>query len=538
MAKIRDAAYKGESGEMRKGIWRRNWLYIIVIAVAFLAGLSACDDYGSSSDQYTEENILMSNIGEYSNRFIYHAKLMESISDSAEMDHGTAPYYPLGIYWYLRMNYGEHRLNFPEGTAHSWYVYTFLLYFLGCMALYGIVYRLFGSRRLSLISFLMYYLSPRFFAEGHYNNKDVVFLSFGLITVYFAMRWIRSRRHLWGVLFAFSAALMTNVKILGVWFFAVPGIVYLITGIREKVLGWEKVLEGLRIILAYILIYIAVTPAIWTWGIEFFRYSLENASSFSRWGGRVVYAGKEFLVPMERVPLDYLPLNILYTTPLIITALFLVGFFRAIYVIAKREKNAVIYGMVLALYLVPFVYALLNKNLVLYNGWRHFYFLYGGIVIFMAEGCRTLFALLKKEWLQLGFGAGVTVYLAILLIIGHPCQYSYINCLARRPAEEDWQLDYWDVSNKFVLEKLYACEDRNKSLELTVTGYDMIEKEILYKDQWDGQMRYISVTPEDDTEKPNYWLRNPVYFDPPAGYHLLFRVEAYGNCLYEVYETD
>ncbi len=520
---------------MKKYLKWNNKFCIVIIVAAFILGLMVCDDYGTNSDQYTEENILMYNIGEYANRFIYHHKIAETIVDSVERDHGTAPYYPLGFYWLLRMDTGTDRLDFPVGTAHAWYVYTFVLFFLGCLALYGIVYELFHSHKLSLVSFFLYYLTPRFFAEGHYNNKDVVFLSFGLITLYFAMRWLCNRRHPWGFFFAFSAALMTNVKILGAWFFAVPGIFYLITGIKDRELNVEKVIEGLRVILAYFFIYIAVTPAFWSYGMEFLRYCLGNASSFSRWEGRVVYAGKEFMMPTDRVPIDYLPLNILYTTPLILTALCLAGVVVALAVIIKKQKNAVVYGMVLVLYLVPFVYALLNRKLVVYNGWRHFYFLYGGMAILMAVGCRAILLFLKKGWLRYGFCAGIVAYLLCLVVMGHPFQYSYINILARRPAEKDWQLDYWDVSNRFVLNRLYESEDRNRELELTVEGL-WIEQEILYKDEWNGEMRYIA---ENEEEQANYKLCNPVYHEPPEeGYHLLFTVEAYGNCLYRIYEID
>lgn len=427
-------------------------------------------------------------------------------------------------------------MTFPEGTAYFWYAYTFVLFFLSCLALYGIVYELFRSHKLSLLAFFLYYLSPRFFAEGHYNNKDVVFLGFGLITVYFAIRWLYTRRHLWGFFFALSAALMTNVKILGAWFFAVPGIVYLITLIRKKEFNAEKVIDGLRVIFAYALIYVAVTPAIWTHGLNFFGYCLENATRFSRWGGKVIYAGKEITMPIDRVPMDYLPLNILYTTPLILIVLFLAGFAVVLTAIVKRGENAAVYGMVLVLYLVPFGYAIFNDRLVVYNGWRHFYFLYGGMVIFMAVGCRAILLSLKRRWLRYAAGISVVVYLLCLVVTGHPFQYSYLNILVERPAEKDWQLDYWDISNRTVLNRLYENEDRNRELELTVSGYELIEAEILYKDNWNGEMRYIYPGGE---EKANYMLCNPVYFEPPGeGYRLLFTVEAYGNCLYQVYEIE
>lgn len=521
-----------------------NRFCIVLVAAAFLFGLFACDDYGSYLDLGGEEYITVQNVVGYANELVFREKRLPDISGSIEKDHGTAPYYPLGARWLLREISPDNTLTFPEATRVEWYVYTYVLFFLGCLALYGIVQELFHSHKLSIVMFFVYFLSPRFFAEGHYNNKDIIFLTFGLLVLFFSMRYIRSRRLVWGLLFAVAAAFMTNIKILGAWFFVMPGMMYLITGIKAKNLDLGGVLDGLKVILAYFLVYIAITPSIWIDGfhpIEYVQYCLTNASSFSRWSGQVLYAGRSIVISADSqigsgVPADYLPLNILYTTPLILLAMCLVGHIRAVAAIIKREKNAPMYLMVLVLYLVPFVYALLNRNLVIYNGWRHFYFLYGGMLIFMAVGCRTILEFLKNRWLKLGLCGGIVVYLLCLVITGHPCQYSYVNILAERPAEKSWQLDYWNVGNALALDRLYTSEDRNRELELTVTGIEAVNNDLIYEDRWNNEIRYVNMM---SGEQANYVICNTSYSNPPeAGYHLLLTIEAYGNCLFQIYETD
>ena len=304
-------------------------------------------------------------------------------------------------------------------------------------------------------------------------------------------------------------------------------------------MNFSKVRDGIGVIVAFLLIFLLITAAAWDGIIEYVEYCIANASSYSRWGGNVLYDGRLYILPTDRLPADYLPLQILYTTPLVLTFLGLVGHIRAIVSIARREKNAVFYLMLLILYLVPFIYALTDRELIVYNGWRHFYFLYGPFVIFMGVGCETLVRLVRRQSVSYGVLGGVLVYLLVLVVSGHPFQYSYMNCLASRPAQEDWQLDYWCVGDYQALNRLYNSPERNTEKELTVTmeGAGTLPYTVSrFGDYWNYEMRYVE---RSGAESANYIIRNLTY-NPMSqeGYHLLFSVEAYGNRLYEVYERD
>ncbi len=521
----------------RKLKWN-NKFCIVLIVLAFVLGLAVSNDYGTYWDQFTEERILMQNMYEYMSYFP-NSGWEDIISLSAERDHGVAPYYPLGIYWLCRI-LSPGSMDFPAGTSALWHYYTFFLFFLGCLAFYGIVYELFRSHKLSLVCFFLCYLSPRFFAEGHYNNKDIVMLTLSLLCVYFGIRYIREQKLRHGLFLALSAAFMTNVKILGAWFFAVPGIVYLIVNIRKRRVSGSKVMDGINVILAYFIVYAAITPAPWKEGIGFLEYCLSNASSFSRWGGMVVYAGKSFLLPDDPVPKDYLALNILYTTPLLLLFFSLVGHIRAVAAMVRKEKETPFYAMILLLNLVPFLYSLMNKNLVIYNGWRHFYFLYGGILIFAAVGLKAILSCLKSRPLRYAVCAGSLTWLLCLVVMGHPFQYSYLNLLAKRPAEGNWQLDYWNVGGIPVLTRLYESGERDRNLDLTVTGLGPLEFDLKYVCQWGEAVRYLSSEEIRESGIPaNYVICNTTFDTPPEeGYHLLFETGAYGSCLYRVYEID
>ncbi len=511
-----------------KRISKSNRYIWIIMVTAFVLGMAVSNHYGTYYDQYIEENTCMLNISEYTNR-ILHTDWM-TISESVEKDHGTALYYPVGVLCCLA---GQ-----TIGTSYAWHCYTFLIFFGGCIALYGIVYELFQSRRLSVISFGLLFLTPRFFAEAHYNNKDVVLLALGLGVIYFGIRYIRSRKLSAGLLFAVTAAFMTNVKIIGAWFFAVPGITFLIVNIRDRRLDFRKVLEGFGVIAVFLLTFVLITPASWGGPADFVIYCVKNASGFSRWSGTVLYAGRRQEVPLSS---DYLPLQILYTTPLVLLLLSLLGHIRAAVAVVRREGNAPVYLMLFALYMVPFGYAVFKSGVVVYNGWRHFYFVYGPLVIFMGVGCEAIAQMIRrvteKQIVSDGLFGAILVYLLFLVVIGHPYQYSYINCLAARPAQQDWQLDYWCVGGLRALDLIYDSDVRKEGYSLTVTGEGTLKADVeRFSSRWNGELRYV----EPDAEIPaNYLVVNLTYDNLPTdGYHLIAVQQAYGNRLYEVYERD
>lgn len=500
-----------------------------ILVVAFACGLAVSTHYGTYYDQYIEEGICMMNIAEYANRILHTD--WDSISDSEEKDHGTALYYPVGA---LELVAGQ-----TPATSAVWHCWTFVLFFAGCLALYGIMCRLFLNRWLSLAVFGLLYLSPRFFAEGHYNNKDVVLMALGLIVIYFGMCYMDGRQLRHGLAFAVAAAFMTNLKIIGAWFFAVIGIAYLARNIHDKKLNARKVAEGFGVIAAFLTVYALITPAIWKDPVEFVSYNVVNASTFARWTGTVRYAGRTLEVPL---PADYLPLQILYTTPLVLLGLAFAGQLIALVSIARRDGKALYYGMFFLLYLVPFVYALADRELVVYNGWRHFYFIYGPLAVFMGTACEWIARGVKDVRLSAGMMGGVLVYLLALTVIGHPYQYSYINSLAARPAQDDWQLDYWCVGGLSALDLLYESDGRNPEYELTVSGEGTLKADMeRFAARWNHEMRYVEAADgrADDDAAANYVVRNLTYDRAPEeGYHLLFATEAYGNRLYEVYERD
>ena len=111
------------------------------------------------------------------------------------------------------------------------------------------------------------------------------------------------------------------------------------------------------------------------------------------------------------------------------------------------------------------------KKSTVYNGWRHFYFIYGPLVVLAVCGLKFLIEMKKPKLtkvistvvaLQLIFSAG-------WIAINPFKQFAYYNLLAVN-AEENFEYDYWNVSATQCLIKL-AKEVDSEKIYITSTEF-------------------------------------------------------------------
>lgn len=529
-------------------------------ALFFLAlliiGLASCADYGLPCDEPAEQIILQENMHEYAATFLgedsdaarwYADRGIGRISQSIERDHGECAYYPFAALL-------PSLLDQPDRLTVAWHVYTWLWFMLGVLAVYGFCRETGLSRPLSAMGMLLLYLCPRFFAEGHYNNKDMVLLTLVLLTLWLGARFLKKPGFLRGALFSLAGAMATNTKIVGALGWGVIGLcaVALVTADRR----WTPRMAGAAVstVLIYIGVYALLTPAVWTEPIGYFRYLLENASDFSRWPGVVVFRGMVFEHSVNPLPRYYLPWMMTITLPLYVLPLAAAGQLRALRRVWRQKAPALRDPVSLSLaaaslcWFLPLLYAALARPLV-YNGWRHFYFVYAGVVVLAAHGIKAFMDVGRRFGGEYGmhrlFAAGLCLFFlwtAGDISRNHPYQYGYYNRLAHDSAEAEMELDYWDVSTLNAMKRLLSVE-RDEELPLVLGARDDMSwfgVEKGYEVLGEEERALLSIAEERDAP---YLFFNTTYariygVAPPQGYHELFAIESYGLRLCAVYELD
>lgn len=129
----------------------------------------------------------------------------------------------------------------------------------------------------------------------------------------------------------------------------------------------------------------------------------------------------------DYLPWFYLPKYLLITIPLVI----LLGIVFFLIFSKRIFKNGKFLPLVILVFTVVFppVFVIF-KHANLYGAWRHFIFIYPGIVLISALGFSESISVLKKYWGKLGL-AFVVIILAIhpvkFMVANHPYYYLYFN---------------------------------------------------------------------------------------------------------------
>ena len=548
--------------------WRR-WVCLF-FGLLLVIGFCTAPAYGLPWDEPEEQNILRMNLWEYCNLLGLDDTVFEElaakrrrepaldpyisqltpISQSPHRDHGMAAYYPLA-------GAVMSRSITPGGLRLIWHLYTWLLFWLGSVALYQSCRHMGLSMPMACLGAAMLMLSPRFFAEGHYNNKDIVLMVFVLLMLWQALRLVKKPSFGTGALFALTGAVATGTKIAGVAIFFLCGIFVIASLLVKKQMNLRCLWIGTMTTGCFLLFYALLTPSLWRDPVGFVGYLVGNAVNYTIWQGFVLFRGTVFSTGISLLPFYYLPYMMLVTTPLWIIGLAGVGQLAALRVVLEKNSQTRLAWLLLSLlWLVPLGFAVLTRTRV-YNGWRHFYFLYGPILVLAAYGWSRLWERVKRRKGLRRAAAGLLAACmgatGFSMVVNHPYQYVYYNPIPRMASK--WNVnaylerDYWNVSVADALTQLAQREDvRTTRRPVYLDGVDIWSRQGVrfalkgYPEET-GMLQEAEMAEDSWAKTSNFWLMNHTYqnfsqWQPPSGAKPAVVITAYGEDLVTIYQGN
>lgn len=320
-------------------------------------------------------------------------------------------------------------------------------------------------RRLSgwlpaIIALLAMVCSPSFFGHCFNNPKDIPFAAGYIMAVYYIIKLLlelpKAKTQTKAML-ALSIGFAISIRVQGVlpilFLIAFVGLYWLFNHLNSKnkqVLHYIKMIFGISIV-AYII------------GIILWPYALRNPFSgpftalkeFEKFGFLTYYELFEG-VRIYQKPWYYEPKLIMLTAPLAIIGGFILGLLLGWFKKDKRKLLAV--ALLVFATLFPSGYAIYKKSYV-YNGWRHFIFIYPSLVAIAVLGWYWLaqwFKNTKIVTIVMAIIALSFVKPAIWSIANHPYQYMYFNEIAGgiKGANGLYEIDYWNQSPRAAFDWL------------------------------------------------------------------------------------
>jgi hypothetical protein len=519
-------------------------------ALVFVFGFISAFDYGINYDSPSEHEITMVNVkyigekllGEHSYSEHSYFRNVPSLENYKERDHGKAMFYPYAVFKELV------RPSAPT-LRTSMNVYTFCVNFIGIVFLYLVAVRLLKRRKYGILAVLLWLASPRIFADTIYNEKDMVFAGLVMASVYFSIRVLEKPNLRDAVFLGVSAAFACNARILGLAFPALALIYYIIKLIQGREWKLKAILPILVALLTCFAVFCLITPATWISITDYFTYTFTSSADFSRWNGYVRYFGVLYNNVSNPLPWHYLPMMILMTTPILICAAISFGIFA--FWRYKRKEGQAWFVLLQIFVVLPIAFVIINGSNI-YNGWRHFYFLFPPMLLIALYGIKYLLepkpkaVIFNRRSIAVGL---IVLQLTSSLVWGavnHPYEYVFFN-LPFKWAAKECDLDYWNLS---AYDALSTCTEKEKGSFVISAGdtHSDYALSTAYFCLDEGTQNRITVLPYTHAKEAEYLLINPFYYNEMqelgkkytpidfSKYTVLKQIKVDGNVIMSVYK--
>ena len=343
-----------------------------------------------------------------------------------------------------------------------------ILFIISVICFYFLCFEIFKNKIYSFLGSTILYTYPRIFAESFYNNKDLVFLSFFVFLLFFSIKFLKKPEYYNAFLLSLFSAIAINARVIGIYVVLLITFFLIIQILMKKKFDVKKI-NALLIFLFFNFIFVYIFwPFLWEAPLENIFYALKSFSKYP-WGGSVFYLDNFYKA--QFLPWHYFFVYFFSTTPLLLSLIIILGIYQIMYRFVKRLMNIeendsykdlwrsekekiflfLFFTVITPLLLIFFF------NSVIYNGWRHLYFLFPSLVL-IGIYCVDIIVI---KYLKSRMLIASSVILGIICINNfynlvklHPYQYIYFNSIFEKNANRLFEIDYWGVSNRDALEKI------------------------------------------------------------------------------------
>jgi len=529
---------------------RRLWVGAC-FGLLLLLGAWLHQDYGISWDEPQQRLI-----GEVSERYVLETALpflglasrpVPALHEFRDKDYGVV--FELPAVFAERL----FKLRDTRDIYFFRHLLTFLVFVAGCYALHRMVTLRYADWRLGLLAVALLVLSPRFFADAFYNSKDIVFMA-AYVGATCSLLFLLARP---GLRLAAGHGLLSAVAI-DVRIMAVLLPVTTIAVLVLKLLRGELSVARTGAIAAVYLLSTAgfvvlFFPYLWEAPIEHLLTAFRNMSQFDRWGGTVLYFGE--FIGGRMLPWHYAPVWIGITTPIPYVVLALLGMAVVVWQALRarwrlwRDERELQDLLVLFLFCAP-ILAVIVLQSVLYNGWRHLYFVYPAMVWMMLRGWVWCWGLCGRSRFARRL---LATSLALVLVWNgqwmaraHPLQNVYFNALAGSgDLRFRFELDYWGLANRQALEFILAHDTSERIAVVPGSFNPLYYSLMLLMPEERARLDVPHLFGPRTTEGPHYVIDNYQFwrrhYNPDRyaeGYRLVHQLTVHGEVVLSIHHTE
>lgn len=339
-----------------------------------------------------------------------------------------------------------------------------VFFMFGALFLYAAAAELTGKRVWGLVACAMLFFTPRIMVHAAMNSKDLPLLSVAAFFLWCCIRFWKKPTPLRTVLCGVAVGGMVSLRIPAVYVLFLWAFLWTGLWLRGEVQKKKLLLFFVLFVLCSALFTYCFWPVLW--GNPFVQFG--NAWAFMShfpWLNDLLFMGE--FVMSDQVPPYYIPVWMAVTIPAMWTLFFVAGLVLCAIRFFKKWQEAYFTVFLAGFVFAPIVAVALMHSIV-YDEWRHLFFVYPGFILVGVWGLYTLYGHFPH--------VRTSVAMAVLLLlqlaeVGWWCAanprytYLYFNPLVRGYACGAFDGDYWGMSYKNGLEFL-ASQYKDKPLNI------------------------------------------------------------------------
>ena len=432
---------------------------------------------------------------------------------------------------------------------------VFIIFYSSAIVFFKILLKRFNNFFIAFFGTLLFIFSPRIYGDSFHNNKDIIFLSLIVFSIYFAFKIFDKKKVKYLFLFSFFAALATSTRIIGL-FLPISIILFLYLQTLNSALSKNHKFNFL-IIIFFSISLIIHWPYLWEDPVSnFFKFLLNSKNWIYSY--YILFNSKYFLT--TNLPDSFIFTWIGISTPIFNMILFLCGFFymtrrlfnRFIHIEkdkiyncdfwrSKNEMrdNFVIFNIISILSILIF----LNVSLV--SGWRHLYFL-NIFLIYVAVYFLQLILIKSKNHKKIFFVTCLILFTPNIykIILFHPYQSLYLNELITLKNKNNYLIDRDGLTRLDSVKKILSMSNKEKNINIanaSFVPYYRIKNTL--DETVQSRLSFIG----GNYKKADYIYNNFVYeIDPkfndkyqiPTNFKKIYELKINGIKLYEIWKKN
>jgi hypothetical protein len=547
---------------MKSKFYNKNYNKYLIFILFLVIGLIVYDDYGFNIDEKFHRSngfYWLNYIAEYFNlEQLAHISKDKLLSIRGFTLSPIEHYNKYGIIFDVPAAIIEilFELELPVDYYQMRHLLVFFYFYIGLIFFYKILLNRFKKDEIALAGVVLLLLTPRILGDSFQNVKDIVFLTFVIISSFYYFKTIDNLNKRNIILFSLFSAICVSVRMFGV-FFPISFVVFCLLSLKKN--NYQRKINYIILyLITCTLFLILIWPLLW-------ENTLENLLSYFEVLGDYFNSKVLFLdnyYSSKALPYSYLPIWILISTPILHLILFVLGFSIMLARFFKRYvniKNNSIYDdfwrsknekkdFFIFFNFIGIFLGIIFFDIKQYNSWRMAYFLYFFIIYFGIYYINVILIKFRNINLFCNFIMKFVFFSLVLLtiiriIIYHPYQSLYFNILTPNNIKNSVEVDYTGLSSIHFLNDILVENSNKNIIKIGVASWYPLWRMIELLNSRDNSR--IKIVGNKENSSSDYIYSNRISdvdknhhkkYDIPANFTKYKELVIDGAIIYEVYK--